>query len=389
METLKNYFEKQLVEKQKTKFNIFSALHDDNDERYLHSRFIAYLLSADTKYLKSQYSHHGMENEFLKLFVQSVLKTDDFDCENYEVIAEYKDIDILVYNNEQAIIIENKIYAGDSNHLHRSDEYSGQLERYYNTIKKGIDKDGKESIKKEEVFIIYLTLGGNLPSTESLGKTLNLNDVRRIDYTNEITTWLTNCAKLTENSDEFLSETIIQYKELIKKLTSDINQAKENQEEISKKIEEAWELEKQTRFFTQRCKEVFKHVKWHTVADFINKLENALVEKEAITIEKTSAKTITSITHNNNRNEKLIIKFNLNNQEIQIVNDAKGFTLGNLTDGKWDYFSDDIKNIKFYDFSNEKTFEVINTTKREELMNKIVEFVEKNYQNLKNTFLSK
>lgn len=386
METLKNYFEKQLLEKQKTKFNIFSALHDDNDERYLHSRFITYLLSTDTKYLKSQYSHHGMENEFLKLFVQSVLKIDDFDCENCEVIAEYKDIDILVYNNEQAIIIENKIYAGDSNHLHRCDEYSGQLERYYNTIKKGIDKDGKESIKKEEVFIIYLTLGGNLPSTESLGKTLNLNDVRRIDYTNDIATWLTNCAKLTENSDEFLSKTILQYKELIKKLTSDINQAKENQEEISKKIEQAWELEKQTRFFTQRCKEVFKHVKWHTVADFINELETALVVKEAITIGKPEAKIITSITHKNSKNKKLILKFKFNNQEIQIVNDTNGFTLGNLTIGKWDFFSEDIKDIKFYDFSNEKTFEVINTTKRKELINKIVEFMEKNYQNVGNAF---
>lgn len=86
METLQEYFEKQCAEKGEIKFNIFSALHNMNDEERLHSRFIAYLLRSD--------ANHRMGNEFLKLFVQSVLQIDDFDCENYTIETEYKGIDI-------------------------------------------------------------------------------------------------------------------------------------------------------------------------------------------------------------------------------------------------------------------------------------------------------
>lgn len=362
METLKNYFEKQLQKQQEIRFNIFSALHKKTDEVRLHSRFIAYLLSSD--------ANHGMRDAYLKLFMNNILDL-DFDSTEYTVKTEDKNIDIVIYNDRKEVIIENKIYAGDQ---------PQQLVKYY-------DLRTSENIEKEIVKVVYLTLGRHKPSEDSRGN-IPCKKLVCIDYTQEINNWLIDCIKITEAKNQLLANTILQYKELITELTSDINQAIENQEEISTKIAEAWELEKQTCFFTQRCKEIFKHVKWHTVADFINELETALVEKEAITIEKPEAKTIASITHNNNRNEKLILKFKFNNQEMQIVNDSKGFTLGNLTEGKWDFFSEDIKDVKFYDFSNEKTFEVINTTKRKELINKIVEFLEKNYQNVDKCFQS-
>ncbi len=85
METIEQYFTKQCENNQKTKFNIFSALHNETDERRLHSRFIAYLLSSE--------SNHGMGNEFLKLFLSTVLKY-NFDLNNYKVETEYK---ILTY----------------------------------------------------------------------------------------------------------------------------------------------------------------------------------------------------------------------------------------------------------------------------------------------------
>jgi len=293
METLENYFEKQLEKQQEIKFNIFSALHKKTDEVRLHSRFISYLLSAD--------SNHGMGDTYLKLFTNNILDI-DFDSTEYTVKTEDKNIDIVIYNHRKEIIIENKIYAGDQ---------PQQLVKYY-------DLRTAENIEKEIVRIVYLTLGRHKPSENSRGN-IPCEKLVCIDYTQEINKWLTDCIKITEGRNQLLANTIFQYKELITELTSDVNQAKESQNIISENIEEAWELEKKTRFFTQRCNKVFNHVKWHTVADFINELENALVEKEAITIEKPSAKTITSITHNNNKKEKLIIKFKFNNQFFLFV----------------------------------------------------------------------
>lgn len=370
METLQRYFTDQCEKQQEQKFNIFSALHQENDEVRLHSRFIAYLLNP--------VGNHGMGNKFLELFVQSVLKIDGFDCANCEVQTEYKDIDILIYNNEQAIIIENKIYAGDQDR---------QLERYYNAIKHEVNQLNGD-IKRKNVFIAYLTLDGRSPSNGSMGDLLKANDIICCDYPCHINTWLENCIILSESENELLSKTLYQYSELLIKLTSNLNQAKKNQMMISKNIDKAWVLQEKEQFFTEKCKDIFKHVKWHTVADFINELEIALVEIGAKKIDKPDLNAITNVTHNENNNSKtkIIIRFEYKGTLLQIVNDTKGFTLGNLTKGYWDFFS---KDIKFSDFSKRQAFEVINTIKRKELVNKIVEFVEKNYQNLNNTFSSK
>src|SRR5690606_25955059 len=99
---------------------------------------------------------------FLKLFVQLVLKIEDFDFENCTVEREYKDIDILIYNKQQAIIIENKIFAGDR---------PRQLERYYEIIfNEGIDHKRKEIIQPDQIHIVYLALTKRYPSKFTLGK---------------------------------------------------------------------------------------------------------------------------------------------------------------------------------------------------------------------------
>ncbi len=261
------------------------------------------------------------------------------------------------------------------------------MERYYNTINKEIDKDG---IKREEIFIVYLTLGGKPPSAESLG-TLNLKDVHCIDYTQGIAAWLMSCIHKTETKNNLLSKIILQYRELIEKLTSDVEQAELNLKKISENIDNAWGLEKENKFFTKEYFEIFKHVRWHTVANFVNELENALIEKEALEIKKPDLNTITSITHNNNNNKKLIVKFEYKGTLLQIVNDAKGFTLGNLTDKKkWDYFSEEIKTIRFYDFANEETFRIINNDYRTTVIDKMINQIEthhkESYKKLKGKF---
>lgn len=372
MGNLKEYFEKQLSKKKEIKFNIFSALHDIKEERRLHSRFIAYLLSRN--------SNHGMGNEFLKLFVKSVLKI-EFDCENckVEIETEYKDIDIFIYNDEQAIIIENKIYAGDQ---------PRQLERYKEVI--------QNENKYNDIFIIYLTLDGRPPSNDSMGKTLKLSDIICCDYTKKINEWLKECITISERKDSLLSQTIYQYKELVTELTSNVKQAEKNKEKISENIKEAWELEVKERFFTKKeSAEIFKHVKWHTVADFINELETALIKIGAEIIKKPNLDEVRKVTHNNSKREKLIIKFEFNGAILQVVNDFQnGFTLakidGNPETWRWGYFSNEIneiKDIRFCDFSQEKTFYIIDNERRRKLIENIIkEIVPEKYNDLKKQF---
>lgn len=131
----------------KNRFNIFKALHKEKDEVRLHSRFISYLLAPD--------SGHGLGKVFCELFIREILGIDEsqFNLSSYTVLpnesskSEYKEIDILIINKQakQAIIIENKINAKDSNREgknEKKDGYDGQLERYYNTIKKALIKTG-------------------------------------------------------------------------------------------------------------------------------------------------------------------------------------------------------------------------------------------------------
>lgn len=390
MENLKDFFEKQ--ETKKEAFNIFKVLHDETDERRLHSRFISYLLSSN--------------KEFLQLFVEKHLNINDFDLNSYSVKPDIKDksefenIDILIYNDKQAIIIENKIFAGDSNRTDKkNDGYDGQLERYYNTINKGENKD-KQAIEigsKNVVLIFYLTLEGHRPSEESLGSTLTIDKtiqdkplVTLISYSKEIKEWLDKCIATSHDKDNLDMLTIIkQYQSLILELASDIEQAKENQKLISDNISQAWELQKD-EVFTKECFEVLKHVQWHTVADFYNelKLELENIEETKVTEVKTpELKDISKVTHkkNQNSNTRLLLSFKYMDKDLYICNDQKGFTLGNLTDNKWGKFSDILLNeIKLNDFSNEATFKMINSQNRETIVKNIVCEMKAKFDKLEN-----
>ena len=204
--------------KEEQRFSLFTALHKERDEVNLHSRVISYLLSPN--------SGHGQGNSYAKIFIEEILKKDleqDFSLEGYKVIpneynkSEYKEIDILLINEnkKQAIIIENKIDAKDSNDENNKEKYRGQLERYYTTIKKGEDKDGRPTeYKCDNVFIYYLTLYKQ-PTKESIGY---LENVKIIYYGNEIRDWLEKSLKV-ESNDNYLKMFILQYLNLINKMT--------------------------------------------------------------------------------------------------------------------------------------------------------------------------
>ncbi|AEA43008.1 PD-(D/E)XK nuclease family protein [Fluviicola taffensis] len=271
----------RLLEKDKEEFNIFSALHKENDEVRLHSRFLSVLLSPESK--------HNKKDMFLKLFLKT-LSIDNFETENIKVYptefnkSEFNEIDILIINriSKQAIIIENKIGAGDSNHEDR-----GQLEGYYELIHE------LESIPKERIYVYYLTVDGHLPTSESLGKYDSLENMngKTIDYEHEIQNWLTLCLHecITQ---PFLRESIIQYINLIKQMTNDNTNIQERIE-IRNLISSSDETMSSTRLLIEN----FKHIKWHTTSDFWNELCSEL-EKVGFTISsKPTEANITSTTH--------------------------------------------------------------------------------------------
>lgn len=118
-------------------------------------------------------------------------------------------MDILIESEDhrQAIIIENKIYAGDQDK---------QLLRYNNYAK----DESFESFK-----LLYLTLDGHKASDESTGG--EIFNYKKISYGNEILRWLSACQQVTFDKP-LVRETISQYITLIKQLT---NQNMDNEKE--------------------------------------------------------------------------------------------------------------------------------------------------------------
>lgn len=121
-------------------YNLFSVLRGKNDEVRLHSRFLSDLLNPK--------GSHGLAYFPLRRFLENVCQVDVTDGDfNFEVKAEYQNIDIFVANlsTKQAIIIENKIDAVDQDQ---------QLLRYFLIAKR---------LGFKSITVVYLTLDGRFP----------------------------------------------------------------------------------------------------------------------------------------------------------------------------------------------------------------------------------
>lgn len=215
-DSLKNVFDKLLKgmttfnkahEKEQNRFNILKAVRSSNDEVRLHSRFIASLLDP--------LAPHGANNIPLKLFLKHVgldeTIADDRNLSvrpNYYDKTEYKEMDILVRTEKRAVLIENKIFAKDSNDVEDTIEEvngkkcivkrKGQLERYYDSLvneKDEIDGYGPYE-RQKKVSVLYLTTDGHSPSDISIGKDrtedkfTELEQVNCVTYSYHILNWL-------------------------------------------------------------------------------------------------------------------------------------------------------------------------------------------------------
>lgn len=183
-------------------FNVFNTIGLRTEEVRLHSAFIAELLNPK--------GSHGLSHRFLQAFLEVIGVPDDYldYCRCSEdiverVIGPVTDteggrIDIVIEDGKHAIIIENKIYAGDQ---------KNQMLRYNNYGKKKFP-DGYK--------LVYLTLDGHEPDKCSLG---NAKFDYKISYESDICEWLEKCYTISEGKP-LVQSVIKQYCELVKQITN-------------------------------------------------------------------------------------------------------------------------------------------------------------------------
>ncbi len=200
-------------------FNIFNVLGLSTSEVRLHSAFLAELLNPN--------GDHGLGDKFLQAFIDDIVhknkETFAFDTQSAKVYVEYDigtisedyseggRIDLLIQDkNNQTIIIENKIDAGD--------QYK-QLLRYNNYAKK--------KYNDEQYILLYLTKYGASPTEESTGK--QKFNYTCISYEGNILDWLTNCISIAALFPR-VRETITQYITNLKQITNIMSE--ENKDEL-------------------------------------------------------------------------------------------------------------------------------------------------------------
>ncbi|MDL2228524.1 PD-(D/E)XK nuclease family protein [Odoribacter sp. OttesenSCG-928-L07] len=354
------------------KMNIFRILHKEHDERRLHSRFISYLLSPNN-------SHNN--KQFLELFFKNfhIDMSPDF-VEVYPTESEkseYRNIDILIIDkvNNKAVIIENKIYASDSNKNDATgDEPKGQIARYY----KRIENEGIN-----DIVVLYLKPFKASPSKGSYfdkeGTIIEKvkKKTKLIDYVEDITKWLRQCVDVC--SDTILERYIKQYLEIITKMTGDIKE----RIRIKNLIGASDENIKATKLLISN----WNHVKWHTVHEFWTKLQKELKEKyinvqlypdEYINEDGTEFnKTIKNITYYNKDINHGIL-FEIKKNTIGYISGKGELSWGiENSQKKWTNFSDKkLKNICFSKFSNDNTFSLINSDNIEGAVKSIIDEIE-------------
>ena len=185
-------------------YNIFTLFHGFSDEVNLHSNFIASLLDPNGDHYKGDL--------FLKLFLE-MCGIDDFsiDTSRATVFKEFKHIDIYISDGKKHIILENKVYAKDQ---------LTQIARYIKAIQnKGAEES--DSVKDEDICVLYLHPDGKLPDDQSFGdyhaKLLGENPsikFKVISYGNEILRWIDRCKNEVSNITD-LNVFLSQYKDVI------------------------------------------------------------------------------------------------------------------------------------------------------------------------------
>lgn len=228
-------------------FNVFSVLRSANDEVNLHSRFLHAVLDRPD-------STSG-DRENLKAFLDEVCGVTDFSMEQARVEREADHIDLLIKNDHQAVIIENKIWAGDQER---------QLQRYHDDLR-------GRGYKDAAIHIVYLTPDGREPEDQSRGE-IPREKVSSISYRNEIQDWLIGCQRRAFNEPE-LRESITQYIHLIRRMTN-TDYKGEHMNELKKLLTDGNNL-----VLAKQLSDARVHAQAALVQQFYSKVDKILREK--------------------------------------------------------------------------------------------------------------
>lgn len=354
------------------RFNIFNVMFKPHDEKYLHSRFIAFLLDPN--------GSHRQGTLFLEHFLQ-VIGIANFSLDGVSVNPNEKErgeiynIDILIRNSlNQAIIVENKFFAKDQTKPEEKDPYlKYQLTRYYHSLV----IEPKDNMKYDVVKIIYLTIDSKNPE--------DLVDfpaevevlISNKDHLSDIAKWLDLC--LNElNEDSNLTRSIQQYKQARFEFLNDVQLAMQLKDltaepkyfEAAKQFWFSETIDSSLKIIQNQ----FIHVKWHTVHEFYTKLAHQIQEEFNVKVTEVANNNITKITHEN-KAIRTTITFEINGILYYICNDKNGFSVGNhvepITEKEF-LFLNETAIYSYFNFTEKEVFELIQPEKTNELVDQIV-----------------
>jgi len=288
-------------------------------------------------------------------------------------------IDILITNaNKQAIIIENKIFADDSNKDNVLEEENGrcthkyQIPRYYY----------KTQCKGYTVtHIYYLTVKHNKPSLFDDFPTEVKQLTQFKDYIQSILNWIGKCLAIYPKEDVF-KVGLQQYKQATTEFLNDMQLALKLKQITADHLQEAFEfwtkkpIDESDKYFI--VKSQFIHVKWHTVHEFYSELRNRIQESFNVEVSEIVNEEITKLTHIDSvKINKTDIRLHFNYQDTiyYICNDAQGFSIGNhvepITEKK-NLVLNETAIYSYFNFTEKEVFELIQPEKTNELVEQIV-----------------
>lgn len=364
------------------KFNIFKVMFKQHDEKYLHSRFISFLLDPN--------GSHKQGTKFLEVFFE-VMNISNFSLEGVKVSpneterGEVHNIDILIRNTvNQAIIVENKFFAKDQtkpddSSIEKEPLLKYQLTRYYHKLI-------KEDNKCQVVKMIYLTIDGKDPEGFEKFPDVVKSLIDKKDHLSDIAKWLDLClseldlclSEFNEHSD--LERSIQQYKQARFEFLNDVQLALklkeisgqlENFDEAysfwnSKTVPDGQEL--------QIIREQFIHIKWHMVHEFYSTLAKGIQEKFGVQVSEINNKHVTKLTHTS-KPIPTSLTFEVKGIVYYVCNDESGFSVGRHVELKTENIDFKIlfeNKYAFFDFANMEVFELMNADKAKELVEKIL-----------------
>ncbi|MEN5231533.1 PD-(D/E)XK nuclease family protein [Sphingobacterium faecium] len=393
MEIIKKEFIEELsllrqrsINNRKQEFNIFTVLHKKTAEQKLHSRFIASLL--DPK------GSHDQGDKFLKKFLDLLelrpyeciaghkQSLESFDMDHIHVYPTQEDkiemdnIDILIHDNSKAIVIENKIFAGDSNKKLDDGTYQAQLLNYHDQVQNKLNLH--DGYAYEKITLVYLTINGRKPTLYYQFKSNKVN-LKCIDYIQFIPAWLENC--MVDLDKSHLRDCIRHYIDLVKLITNDFDLTMDLRKLIVQNMDEVYRalysIPLENKLDQHFLEQEFKHIQWHTIHEFWHSLGNHIGLKYNVNVSIPKDSVITTTVHTK-VNRIMVLDFNYSGNKIYISNDSKGFTWGIITPNQ----NKDWKEIQgltaclFSDFHNETIFNMIDKENQEDVINTIITVID-------------